>query len=128
MRSNASAEDFQNGPLSLSATNNRDLAVSYLIGLEADEARPQAILAGDRNLAPSRWAPPFTSTKHGALKVPPHHAWWSQADGHNLHANFGHFVMADGSVQKLTVEQLRKALQTSEAAYGTNANLFLFPQ
>jgi prepilin-type processing-associated H-X9-DG protein len=53
---------------------------------------------------------------------------WSEAKPGQIHEHGGNVAMADGSVQQLSGERLRDLLKRAEATYGTNANLFLFPQ
>jgi prepilin-type processing-associated H-X9-DG protein len=126
-RNNTCAEDFLNGAASLSAASKRNQAVSYFVGLEADEASPNAILAGDRNLAPYASHPGYSSQGVGAVKVRLQ-SNWSEAKPGQIHEHGGNVAMADGSVQQLSGERLRDLLKRAEATYGTNANLFLFPQ
>ncbi len=116
------ASDFLNGPDSLGATNRRDLALSYFVGLGASETQPQSILSGDRNLAADSTSAPYSSDK-GAVIVPATSRWTS-VKTNTLHGANGNFVVADGSVQQASGLQS----QAVTNAYGTNMNLFLFPQ
>lgn len=122
------AEEFGNNALSLSHPTKRDLAVSYFVGLFADETRPDTILAGDRNLAAEAYRKPFgTEAGGGAVQLPGRYAL-SIAPGHTLHQTRVIVAFADGSVSELPLEGFKEKLIQSVQAYGTNANLFLFPQ
>ena len=94
--------------------NNRN--ISYFVGLDADENKPQMFLSGDDNLAiggipvksgvlelstntPVTW----TSLRHVAYNS---HFW--TAARHKFVGNIG---MADGSAQQFTIDGLQKALQ-----------------
>jgi hypothetical protein len=126
-RGNVRTEDFLGNELSLSSTNHRDAAVSYFVGLYADETMPQSILAGDRNVAPSANAPGYSSREVGGARVKTNSVW-TAAKGFQLHDHQGNIAIADGSVQQATDRRLQEMLSFSEDSHGTNANLFLFPQ
>jgi hypothetical protein len=83
----------------LSVTN-----VSYFVGLDADEAMPQTLLSGDRNVtngvAPRKAILELTD-------IPP--AGWTES----IHNEQGNFALGDGSAQQSRTPQLRR--QISEA-------------
>ncbi len=65
-------------------------AVSYFMGLDADEANRDMVLAGDRNLAiPGQQASNNLLTISGTNRLQ-----WN----HRLHANKGYAALSDGSV------------------------------
>lgn len=121
------AADFTLGPKSLGATNHRDLSISYFVALEADETKPQCFLSGDRNIAPFPNVPAYSSHATGAVYVtgPP---VWTTVPNERLHGPSGNICLADGSVQSASVDRLQEQFKMSANAYGTNANLILFPQ
>lgn len=99
-------------------TGNNHL--SYFVGPDADETRPQMLLAGDRN---------FTNIQaHGQLArtqaqldmsfygpVGTNHT--SQAGAgfsRDLHQEAGNVAMADGSVQNITTAKLREQLRQTD--------------
>ncbi len=77
--------------------------VSYFIGLEASETKPQSILTGDRNL--------IGGVTNGALliflsnSVP---RWEA-----SIHTNQGNIALGDGSVQQLTAQTLARQFQSA---------------
>ena len=75
--------------------------LSYFVGLDADDARPQMFLAGDRNLVGGTMLPNqiLLLTTNDAVR-------WSQG----MHKNQGNVAMADGSVQGFGNSHLRRAL------------------
>lgn len=74
--------------------------VSYFIGLTSDENDPQSILSGDRNLMTNGVAlgsGVFQLTTNTMMG-------WTPA----IHTNAGNIVLADGSVQQVSVATLQK--------------------
>lgn len=86
-RANAVSE-FDSSPNGLRSKSNR--AVSYFIGLDADETRPISLNAGDRNVL-TNFSPTTGPVLVLSSNVPP--GWTSQ-----IHTNAGHFVDASGSL------------------------------
>jgi len=73
--------------------------VSYFVGLDADEALPQLLLSGDRNVT-NGFAP-----QKGIIELedmPP--PGWTQT----IHNEQGNVGLADGSVQQMTTPALRR--------------------
>lgn len=73
--------------------------ISYFLGLDADEIRPQSVLAGDRNLTTNGVAVGpgvFNFTNKVALGYSP-----------TMHNGSGNVVLGDGSVQQMSGERLR---------------------
>ena len=142
-RQNDAAEDFLNGTgsagangstLSYSAPAKGNNATSYWVGLEADEARPQSLLAGDRSIAASEGTPAYGVGVSGASAVSASGALlvqtasrWSDNPTNNLHEFQGNVTIADGSVQQLTGQRLEEAFRFATNAYGANARLILTP-
>lgn len=93
--------------------NNENL--SYFVGLDAQETRPQALLGGDRNLsvngAPARsgWLLVTTNDVLG---------WTGE-----LHGYSANLLLADGSVQAFGPHRLREHV----ARLGLATNRFLLP-
>ena len=89
--------------------------VSYFVGLEANETRPQSILTGDRNI--------MGGVTNGALlsfrsnDVP---QWAS-----SIHTNQGNIALGDGSVQQLTDQTLARQFQTTFLAQASMTTLRL---
>lgn len=89
--------------------------LSYFVGLDADETRPQALLAGDRNLSVN--GAPVAS---GWLLVTTNHVLGLTGELHGYSANI---ALADGSVQSFEPRRLREHL----AQVGLATNRFLVP-
>ncbi len=85
-----------------SFTNNSHL--SYFVGLDASEIKPQSMLSGDRNLTSN------VKPVKGVLTLSAGDSLeWTTAI-HNKNGNVG---LADGSVAQLTKENLSKQFQTA---------------
>jgi prepilin-type processing-associated H-X9-DG protein len=89
--------------------------ISYFVGLEAEDVRPNLLLSGDRNLALNGQR--LTGVVSLATNSP---LQWTPDEIHRGQGNIG---FADGSVQQVTTESLRKALTRS----GDSTNRLIFP-
>jgi prepilin-type processing-associated H-X9-DG protein len=89
--------------------------ISYFIGLDAVDTRPNMVLAGDRHL--KRDGRPLSGIV--ALGTNSSLTWADQR-----HQELGNIAMADGSVQQVT----RKLLWQQLAYSGDTTNRVLFPQ
>ena len=109
-----------------SSSGTRNAATSYFIGLNADEKRPTAILAGDRNISvrDKRYRLEPGLTQFDVSTEPKGRQWLHPKNG--FHRD-GNLVFADGSSSLNTTEQLRTHISNIKQTYGTNALLFLFP-
>jgi prepilin-type N-terminal cleavage/methylation domain-containing protein len=98
-------------------------AISYFVGVDADEGRPQMFLSGDRNLVPNA----NTTGNNGAtaalngfaLGNGNNHKW-----GDKIHQNKGNVCISDGSVQQYSVNRMREAAKNTDDVN----NYLLFPQ
>ena len=89
--------------------------VSYFVGLDATEVRPQMLLTGDRNITNG------IAPEHGILRlVPGRAAGWTET----LHNGQGNIGLADGSVQQVTIDALRNAIKNS----GDSTNRVALPE
>lgn len=85
--------------------------ISYFIHINVDRNDLQAILAGDHNVTNG------TPTKNGIMELTPEHsAGWTA----EMHAQAGNVLLADGSVQQSSSENLRSIA-------GTTINRLLMP-
>jgi len=83
----------------------RNTNLSYFVGLEADETKPQMLLSGDRNLTNG------LPLKNGVMTlIPGAPEGWTAA----LHRENGNLALADGSVQQVTMAGLRRQIQAQE--------------
>jgi len=121
------ASDFTVGPEGLSNPTNKNSAVSYFLGVFASSNQSNALLTGDRNLAPDEKAPLYHSRAAQPVDIPAS-AVWSPLPNQKHHDNAGNYALADGSVQQASNARLQEALRLARDSYGTNANRFLFPQ
>jgi prepilin-type processing-associated H-X9-DG protein len=121
------ATNFSTGSAGLANLSNRDAALSYFLGATISSNQADAIITGDRNLAPNEKAPLFSSRVAMLVDVPAN-STWSPLPEQSLHDNAGNYALADGSVQQAGNERLQEALRLARDSYGTNANRFLFPQ
>jgi prepilin-type N-terminal cleavage/methylation domain-containing protein len=107
--------------------------ISYFTGLEADESKPQTILAGDYNVTgPTTPAPTYPSpaTTHGAASL----VTWNNATTtptfdyrptlHNLQGNIG---LGDGSASQVNPNSLRKQVQSALQG-GAPSVTFMLPK
>jgi prepilin-type processing-associated H-X9-DG protein len=121
------AADFSSTTQGLAHATKQNAATSYFLGLHAEETKWNGLLAGDRNLANSARAFPYSSAGGNVVDVSTNSVW-SQLPGQKHHDNAGNYALADGSVQQASHARLQEALRLARDYYGTNANRFLFPQ
>ena len=99
------ASDFSLSGTSASFNSNSNL--SYFVGLDADEAKPERILSGDRNITGGVLSNGFlrllrTNSQAGFTAA--------------IHNHAGNIGLADGSVQPLTPRALQWQLQSNTLA------------
>ena len=82
--------------------------ISYFVGLDADENKPRTFLSGDDNFAMNG-----VPVKSGRLEISTNTLLFWTAARHRFAGNIG---LADGSVQQLTTDGLRQALQQTGVA------------
>ena len=88
------------------SSNLSNTNISYFVGVDADETRPQMFLAGDRNIIGGALLPNriLSLTSNDAVR-------WDN----RMHQGQGNVAFADGSVQQVTSSRLRAALLWSGA-------------
>ena len=91
--------------------------VSYFIGLGADEALQQSILAGDRNITGG------VLTNRSVLLVSSNTAAW----GADIHSHAGNLGLGDGSVKQVMDRDLRRQLSADQEARNTNVTWLVIP-
>jgi len=101
-------------------------SISYFVGLDADEVKPQSILSGDRNITgPAGGAVggspvvEFTGDGSVVLTTPAY-----DVNSHNKQGNMG---LGDGSAQQVTEQSMRKQIQSAMLG-GTTVNRFQKPR
>ncbi len=124
------AKDFgitaTNNTTFVNVTPNPNAAVSYFVGLDAEETKPQALLTGDRHMGVND-----TSLFAGYASSVLTTARWSKVVAAGitpLHDVAGNYGLADGSVQQASQDRIGEQLQTAITSYGTGFNNFMFPQ
>ncbi len=97
-----------------------DRHISFFIGLDAREANPQTILAGDRNIyGGGGGSEPSWNTALGSSIDA---AWLD-----TIHVYQGNITLSDGSVQQFNTPQLRDQISAALSAGSTNV-IFALPR
>lgn len=103
---------------------NKNKNLSYFIAASADETRPQAFLAGDRNIT-NGTRKVFTQTGWYALGT---NTTTAQGWDRNVHNEQGDICMGDGSVQQMSTSRLKQSLRdTDDGGTQTTANYLGLP-
>jgi len=94
--------------------------ISYFVGVDADETRPQMILTGDRNITNDTATPPVTKLgdwygRMGTNQSSVKGAGYTK----DTHQQAGNVTLGDASVQNVTSMRLREQLRTSGDDYNT---------
>jgi len=96
--------------------------ISYFIGMDADETRPQMFLVGDRDIVDPRFGLP--NKVSSIVNLGTNHSFQAGASwSGRIHRNVGNVALGDGSVQQLTSSRLRQRLMNS----GDRTNRLGFP-
>lgn len=111
------SSDKQRGPGTEWRTLDGDRNISFFYGADADETKPNTILAGDRNIISVNNPDPFWTTASGTSID----ADWDD----NMHKKNGQIVLSDGSVQQTTTKQLREQIMTALNTGSTNVSFSL---
>ncbi|MGA2786268.1 MAG: prepilin-type N-terminal cleavage/methylation domain-containing protein [Verrucomicrobiota bacterium] len=106
-----------------------DQNMSYFVCGDAEEAYPQMILDGDRNIGTinSAGTPANTTNKLGAQWSGDPNAWWAWS-ANDMHLKQGNLGMADGHAEQPTVVQLQQELATATNGASTTFPWYNFPQ
>jgi prepilin-type processing-associated H-X9-DG protein len=86
---------------------NRNANLSYFVGFDADESKPERLLSGDRNITGGTFSNGFLR-----LLKPATPAGWTS----EIHQNAGNIGLADGSVMQTDALALRRQLRTNTLA------------
>ena len=81
-----------------------DRNLSYFIGLDADEAKPQSILSGDRNILGGQ----VSSNRFISFNAQSQASW-----GTDLHKRAGNIGLADGSAHQVTDNGIARQIQAA---------------
>ena len=142
LRLGSAAQDFSTNSVGLQSLTNA--ALSYFVGLRADESMPQSILLGDRHIGLddtqvyyNTSTPYTTNALNGAIVKSPAAAnnnvvVWSRYAAAGIsapHEGVGNLALGDGSVQNATIDRLNdQLLISSNSQANAQANLMSFPQ
>jgi prepilin-type N-terminal cleavage/methylation domain-containing protein/prepilin-type processing-associated H-X9-DG protein len=104
---------------------NSNKNVSYFVGIEADETRPNCFLSGDRNMLSDTANPARITTTTAQITLLGTNSTTTTGPYytntmHNLQGNVG---MGDGSVQQYSSASVKNALKNTD----DSRNLFGFP-
>ena len=110
------------------------LFISYFIGLDAEETKPQSILSGDRNFESADGGNPGNVTgTYGACQL----RGWTDTSANpplptmawdrKVHNKQGNILMGDGSASQVNDQALNRQLQSSLLS-GSTSNRFQIPQ
>lgn len=88
--------------------------ISYFVGLDADETKPQSILAGDNNIVGGGGG---SDPYWNAYVLSSIDAGW-EID--TVHKRAGNIVLSDGSVQQVTTPSLRDQISAAITGGSTN--------
>jgi prepilin-type N-terminal cleavage/methylation domain-containing protein/prepilin-type processing-associated H-X9-DG protein len=108
---------------------NSNKNVSYFVGIEADETRPQCWLSGDRNILDDVSNPQRLTTANAQIVKLGTNSTVTPAPGsgpyytNTMHNLQGNICMGDGSVQQLSSARLKDAIRQTD----DNNNLMAFP-
>jgi hypothetical protein len=95
--------------------------VSYAVGIDAEDTRPNMVLASDRNLGISQSTAPASTLYVGLVRLTTNPVTTAWSD--RVHQKAGNIGLSDGSVQQVTRQLLIQQLRTS----GDGNNDVLFP-
>lgn len=102
---------------------NLSTHLSYFVGLDADEVKPQTILSGDRNLTKGNAAAPGANATSSFTTNPDTEGNWDSA----IHVNNGNLGLADGSAAQLSRLALQKQITAAMNSLGSNVVSLQYP-
>jgi len=100
-------------------TLDGDRHISYFVGFDAAESRPQTMLAGDRNVNGGGGGQDLTWNTALGTSID---AYWDNT----MHQSSGHLLLSDASVQLATTSQLREYIINSLTTSPTNNASVIF--
>jgi prepilin-type N-terminal cleavage/methylation domain-containing protein len=83
--------------------------ISYLLGEQADESKPQTILSGDRNIVDGNGTDVNADVEWTDTTVGNNGAKWYT----DIHVNAGNLLLSDGSASQLTSPTLQKQVASA---------------
>jgi prepilin-type N-terminal cleavage/methylation domain-containing protein len=90
---------------------NNNKCISYFVGLDADETKPQCFLAGDRNIVDPVSNPPRTSL--ASSQIVTFNTNSAAYYTNTMHHLMGNVALGDGSVQELSSARLKEGLRNT---------------
>lgn len=101
-------------------TLDGDRHISFFVGLDADEAKPQTILSGDRNVVGGGGGVDLTWNTALGSSID---ATWDTS----MHDSAGFVLLSEGSVQRISTAKLREHITTALSGGSTNV-VFSLPR
>jgi len=104
--------------------NDSTKYISYFLGLDADETRPQTILSGDENARQGSGNPPAGADNKITFTTNPNtDAGWDAT----IHQNNGNLGLGDGSASQVTAVAFQKQVTAAMVSLGSNMCTLVFP-
>jgi len=98
--------------------------LSYFVGLDADEIKPQTILSGDHNFRQGGTEPGADAVATWTTPTPATTGWVKDADwGTDMHKSAGNIGLGDGSAQQVSAPAFSKQIES--AGSGGSAKIWL---
>lgn len=92
--------------------------ISYFLGLDAHESKPQTILAGDSGVSSGFGGPDYTFSGNNGSSI-------DISFDTTMHEGSGHIVLSDASVHHVTTAQFREYIINSIASGNSNVIISL---
>jgi len=112
------------------ANQGGNQAISYVVGLDAQDTYPQMVLSGDRNMTnnsstslPRQYLGPIAAGSMIARFGTNHTDTMGAGYDKNVHSGSGNLALGDGSVQSATSSSLRNQFRTT----GDDQNIVAIP-
>lgn len=118
-RNKATSFDNKAGSIWFNSANQ----LSYFVGLDADEVKPQTILAGDRNLVKGAAGAIVVGGTTTFTANPDTEGNWDAS----IHVNNGNLALADGSAAQTSRLALQKQIGAAMNSLGSNVCSLQFP-
>ena len=95
--------------------------ISYFLGLDAQESKPQTILSGDSGISCGSGGQDFIFSANNGTSIDVYF-------DSTMHEENGHIVLADASVQHVNTAQFREYIAVSLSSGGSNAVIISLPR
>jgi prepilin-type N-terminal cleavage/methylation domain-containing protein len=107
--------------------NNGSGFISYFVGFDADEGKPQSLLSGDRNVMAPKYGTAIATCDIGVWDVVPSGATGNGGAWTNtIHSSAGNVGLGDGSAQQVNDQSFRKQVDSAVLG-GSNPTRIQYP-